>query len=161
MCPLVLYLQRGVGPLPQPLSDPDTAEVSTRRHVLREAEEVEAEAVLGDVLDGEQPHAQPGPVEVQALLHRHKATTCLCGLLKGVDNVSYKVASVTSMSVERVVIWPMTAGCPSASSGLSASAPSLTKLRSCVCCSSSMVKPAGSERWHRKPTWSGNVRSVR
>ena len=82
MCPLVLYLQRGVGPLPQPLSDPDTAEVSTRRHVLREAEEVEAEAELGDVLDGEQPHAQPGPVEVQALLHRHKATTCWCGLLK-------------------------------------------------------------------------------
>ena len=115
--------------------------------------------MLGDVLDGEQPHAQLGPVQVQALLHTHKATTCLCAWLKGVDDVSYKVARVTSMSVERVVICPRTAGCPSASSGLSASAPSLTKLRSCVCCSSSMVKPAGSERWHRKPTWSGEVRS--
>ena len=76
---LVLYLQRGVGPLPQPLSAPCAAEVSTRRLLLREAEEVEAEAVLWDVLDGEQPHAQLGPVQVQALLHTHKALESRCG----------------------------------------------------------------------------------
>ena len=65
----VLDLQGGVGPLPEPLPVADTVQVlGLGRGVSGEAEEVEAEAVLGDVLDGEQLHPELGLVERETAL---------------------------------------------------------------------------------------------
>ena len=65
----VLDLQGGVGSLPEPLSVPHTVQVfRLGRSVRGEAEEVEAEPEVRDVLDGEQLHPELGLVQRQTAL---------------------------------------------------------------------------------------------
>ena len=66
---LVLDLQRGVGPLPQPLPVGHTVQVCRAGGtVTREGQEVKAEPVVGHVLDGQQLHPELVSVQLQTLL---------------------------------------------------------------------------------------------
>ena len=96
LCPgSVLDLQGGVGSLPQPLSVLHTLQTRGDGRSLRgESQEVEREAEGRDILDGEQLHPQPVPVQRQAGL----VTTKCKGDHRG------DLTALTSMLVVLVVI---------------------------------------------------------
>ena len=65
---LVLNLQSGVWSLPQPFPVVNAVQIFIRRNIISKAEEIQREAILSDVLDGQQLHTQLVLIQLQAFL---------------------------------------------------------------------------------------------